>query len=116
VSGKTLNVSNYIPLNSLVKRMQFKDAVIKDGFLNLYTCRFENGKCIVFIFGNFTNGIIKKETEYKIANLRDFDLLNEKIKFILSKSKNILKSYYTSGKIKNIEHHILAFLSDNVPG
>ena len=113
ISGRTLNVSNYTPINALVKRMQFKDAVVQHGSLNIYTCRFENGKCVVFIFGIFKNGIVKNETEYKITSLRDFDLLTEKIKFILSKSKNILKSYHTSGKIKNIEHHILAFLKDS---
>jgi hypothetical protein len=115
ISGKTLNPQKYIPINTRVKNVQFKDAILNEGYLNIYSCRFESGKCIVYLFGILKGIQLKSEIEYKIETLRDFDMLNEKIKFILAKSKNILKSYYKEAKIKNIEHHMLAFLRDNPP-
>ncbi|MBA3663884.1 MAG: hypothetical protein H0W61_06710 [Bacteroidetes bacterium] len=115
-SGQTLSVEKYIPLNALVKSVAFKDANFENGYLNIYSCRFENGKCVVYIFGNLKGQLLKTSIDFKIETLRDFDLLNEKINFILSKSKNILKSYYKAGKLKNIEHHLLAFLSDRQTG
>lgn len=113
ISGNALDIQKYIPLNNLVKSVPFKDAVLTEGILNIFTCRFEKGKCSIYFFGNLKGSFSKSKMDYKIQTLRDFDLLNEKIEFILSKSKNILKSYYNQGKIKNIEHHLFAFLTDN---
>jgi hypothetical protein len=45
-------------------------------------------------------------------SLRNYDIMTERVKFILSKSKTILKSYYQAGKVRNIQHHLLSFLGD----
>lgn len=112
ISCKTLNTEKYIPVNNLVKHISIRDVIFDEGFLNILSCRCDTGKCNIYFFGNLKGLELISQLEYKIDTLRDFDLLNEKINFILSKSKNILKSYYRDAKIKNIEHHILAFLSD----
>jgi len=114
LAGKALNIEKYTPVNTLVKNIPFRDANTQEGFLNIYSCRFESGKCTVHIFGILKGLPLKSEIDFKVDNLRDFEMLNEKIKFILNKSKNILKSYYKDSKIRNIEHHILAFLSDSL--
>jgi hypothetical protein len=113
MSGKTLNVDHYIPKNKLVKSVPFKEAETHEGNLNIVSCRFENGKCFVYFFGILKETVVKWKMEFKIQTLRDFDLLNEKINFILAKSKSILMSYYNQSKPKNIEHHLVAFLTDN---
>lgn len=115
VSGKTLNIEHYIPKNVLVKQMPFKEASVQEGSLNICSCRLENGKCLIYFFGILKDTIVKWKMEFNIHTLRDFDIMNEKINFILSKSKNILLSYYTQSKLKNIEHHLVTFLSDNQP-
>jgi hypothetical protein len=110
---KTVNVKKHLPVNELVKTMQYRNANFDEGCLNIYSCRFESGKCEVYFFGNMKGTELKTTSVFKANTIRDFDILNERIKFILSKSRNILKSYYKDSKFKNIEHHILAFLSDN---
>jgi hypothetical protein len=110
---KIINVKKHLPVNQLVKIMQYRDANFDEGCLNIFSCRYDSGKCIIHFFGNMKGTELNTEANLKTETLRDFDMLNERIKFILTKSKNILKSYYKDSKFKNIEHHILAFLGDN---
>ncbi|MCE3225810.1 MAG: hypothetical protein K0S32_361 [Bacteroidetes bacterium] len=110
---KTVNVKKHLPVNELVTTMQYRDANFDEGCLNIYCCRFDTGRCEVHFFGNMKGTELRSESHFKAETLRDFDMLNERIRFILAKSKNILKSYYKDSKFKNLEHHILAFLSDN---
>lgn len=115
ISGKTLNEKLYTPSNPLVKSISYRDADTREGFLNIFSCRFENGKCTVHIFGILKGIRLNCIKEISLSTFRDFEMLNERIKFILNKSKSILKTYYKDSKIKNIEHHLLTFLSDGLP-
>ncbi|MGZ3931747.1 MAG: hypothetical protein ACXVPQ_06030 [Bacteroidia bacterium] len=108
----TLPVEKLIPKNKMVKHIQIRNANFEEGNLNIYTCRFEHGKCNIYIFGNLKKMEINNTIVLTIDNLRTFDILNEKIKYILSKSKTILKSYYNDSKIKSIEYHMMSFLGD----
>jgi hypothetical protein len=112
VLTKTLQVEKLIPQNKMVDHIQVRNADFGDGNLNIYTCRFEKDKCNICIFGNFKGTEINKIILVNVDSLRTFDILNEKIKYILSKSKTILKSYYNDSKIKSIEYHMMSFLGD----
>lgn len=109
---KALAVEKLIPKNKMVKHIQIREANFDDGNLNVYTCRFDNNRCDIHIFGNFRKMEINCTINMTIESLRTFDILNEKIKYILSKSKTILRSYYNDSKIKSIEYHMMSFLGD----
>lgn len=113
ISDKIIDLKKYLPINKLVKTISFRDASLSEGILNIYSFLFEDGKCQVHFFGNLKGQELKTLLELKKDNLRNFDLFNEKIKFILTKSKNILRIYYQGEKIKNIEFHLAAFLNEN---
>lgn len=113
ITGKIIDLEKYLPVNKLVKTMVFRDLAFAEGILNVFSFLFEDGKCQVHFFGNMKGQEIKTEMEFKTDNLRNFDLLNEKIKFILTKSKNILRIYYQDSKIKNIEYHLAAFMNES---
>jgi hypothetical protein len=113
LSEKSLDINKYIPVNKRVKSMQLRDVKFDEGILNIYSFLFEDGRCIVQLFGNMRDSELNAQIEFRKDNRRDFDLLNEKIKFLLAKSKNILRTYYKDSKIKNIEYHLIAFLTEN---
>jgi hypothetical protein len=112
ITEKNINVNNYLPQNKRVKTMQYRDANKNEGTLSIFSCMFESGQSVVYFFGNLRGTVLNSEANFGDNNQRGYDLLNDRLKFILNKSKNILKTYYKDGKIKNIEHHIIAFLSD----
>ncbi|MCE3259852.1 MAG: hypothetical protein K0S12_1493 [Bacteroidetes bacterium] len=88
----------------------YKDAPTDEGRLNICICRFRTGKYRLHIFGKIKGQVLRTEKEISDASLSNLTLLNEKIKYVLLSSRNILKNYYLHSNLKSMEDHLIAFL------
>lgn len=88
--------------------INYKDAHADEGHLNIYICKFKTGKSRLHIFGKIKGQEFRTERELP-ENYKAI-LLNERIKYVLVSSRNILKTYYLSSNLKSIENHLMAFL------
>ncbi|HWY10698.1 MAG TPA: hypothetical protein VN026_05190 [Bacteroidia bacterium] len=103
-------VDDYVLIHSDAIQIVYNDEEIDEGRLNIYICKFKTGKCRFHVFGKI------KGQEFKIEKgLSDFysdnlSILNERVKYILVRSRNILKLYYLNSNLQSIEDHLNAFL------
>lgn len=103
-------VDNYILNQSNALKIVYKDASIDEGRLNIYVCKFKTGRCRLHIFGKINGQEFKSEKELSENSAKSQWILNEKIKYVLFKSRNILRLYYLNSNLKSIEDHLNAFL------
>jgi hypothetical protein len=63
------------------------------------------------IFGTFKGQEYRYEKEIN-ERISDFGLrsLNDRIKYVLLQSRNIMRRYYLNGNLKSLENHLMAFL------
>jgi hypothetical protein len=104
------SVDNYILGDCDKIKIDYKDAPTEEGQLNIYICRFKTGKYRLHIFGRIKGKVFRTEKEISDASTSSLGLLNEKIKYVLVRSRNILKTYYMHSNLKSIEDHLMAFL------
>lgn len=103
-------VDNYVSTLSDAIQIIYKDAPLEEGYLNIYLCKFKTGKHRLHIFGKIKGQEFKIDKELSESSSNTLGLSNDRIKYVLVKSRNILRTYYLSSKIKSIEEHLLAFL------
>jgi hypothetical protein len=101
-------VDQYISSQSETIRIDYKDAIVDEGRLNIYVCRL-NGKYRLHIFGKIKGKEFRTEREITEASTT-WNTLNQKIKYVLVSSRNILRTYYMTANVKSIENHLMAFL------
>jgi hypothetical protein len=103
-------VDNYISTLSDAIQIIYRDAPIEEGYLNIYVCKFKTGKQRLHIFGKIKGKEFKIERELSGTYSNTLGISNGRIKYVLVKSRNILRTYYLSANLKSIEEHLLAFL------
>ncbi|MBA3664622.1 MAG: hypothetical protein H0W61_10485 [Bacteroidetes bacterium] len=110
IEEKTIiTVDPYILDNPACLRIDYKDAPVDEGHLNIYLCHFKTGKARLHIFGKIKGQEFRAEKEVKLLNTSLMSL-QERIKQVLVSSRNILRSYYVNANIKSLEAHLIAFL------
>jgi hypothetical protein len=103
------SIDHYISDCKDVIKIDYKDAPLKEGQLNIYVCKFKTGKYCLHIFGKIKGRDFRIEKEIR-ANANALQLLQKRIKFVLVNSRNILRTYYVNSNLKSLENHLLAFL------
>jgi hypothetical protein len=104
-------VDHYISTQEEIIKIDYKkDAIVDEGRLNIYVCRFKTGKLRIHIFGKIKGQEFRTEREITESGLNNWGYVNQKIKYVLASSKNILRSYYLRANVKSIEDHLIAFL------
>ncbi|MCE3278967.1 MAG: hypothetical protein K0S44_1158 [Bacteroidetes bacterium] len=103
-------VDQYISMNSEALCIDYKDAQLDEGRLNIYLCRFQTGKFRLHIIGKIRGQEFRTEREIKETQSNSWGTLNQKINYVLVSSRNILRTYYISSNIKSIENHLMAFI------
>jgi hypothetical protein len=104
------SIDEYISAQSGAIKVEYKDAPIKEGYLNIYICQFKAGKYRLHIFGKINGRAFRTEKEFRDTSTNSLGIMNEKIKYVLDKSRNILKNYYVNANMKSLEEHLNAFL------
>jgi hypothetical protein len=111
IKEKIINaVDNYISTQTDAIKIIYNDAPIDEGRLNIYVCKFKTGKYRLHIFGKIKGQEFRTEKELSEAYSNSLSILNDRIKYVLISSRNILRNYYLSNNVKSIEDHLLAFL------
>jgi hypothetical protein len=103
-------VDPYVVADTNALKIDYKDANIREGNLNIYVCRFQTGRYRLHIFGKMTGKEFRTEREIPVTGSRGVPVLNDRVKQVLVSSRNILRTYYLHSNIKSIEEHLLAFL------
>jgi hypothetical protein len=104
-------VDNYISLNQECIKIDYKDALIDEGRLNIYICRFKTGKYRLHIFGKLKGQEFRSEKEFLETSSNSWGVLNQRLKYVLVSSRNILRTYYMNANVKSIETHLMAFIN-----
>jgi hypothetical protein len=104
------NTDRYISTQPGKYRIEYKDAITGEGYLNIYVCHLEKGDYILHIFGKIRGTEFRKEKLIKGKTENNFNILYHKTRYVLIQSRNILKSYYNSANLKSLEEHLMAFL------
>jgi hypothetical protein len=111
VVGRSLTpAAKFVRANSFTNEIEYKMAGTEEGLLNVYLCRFESGLCQIHIFGKIKGLDFKKEIGLNDHSESGFDVICNQIRYVLSKSRIILKSYYQQANTKNIEDHLSTFM------
>lgn len=103
-------VDDYLSTKDDAMRIVYSDIPLDEGRLNVYVCKFETGKCKVHIHGKIRGQELRTEKEFPESSSNSPSRVNERIKYILVNSRNILKMYYQNSNVKSIENHLMAFL------
>lgn len=103
-------VDNYVSTGTQAIKINYKDASVEEGHLNIYICRFSTGKCRLHIFGRIRGKEFRTEKEVSEVRAGNLNILNQKIKYVLTSSRNILRTYYLNSNLKSLEDHLIAFL------
>lgn len=103
-------VDHYLSTNTGSIKIDYSDAQNTEGHLNVYICRFRDGLCRLHIFGTIKGQEFQAEKEIKDKSSRGLINLNDRIKYVLLQSRNILRIYYLNGNIQSLENHLMAFL------
>ncbi|MBC7695662.1 MAG: hypothetical protein H7141_09480 [Burkholderiales bacterium] len=93
-----------------VMEIKYREAHADEGHLNIYVCKFKTGKHRLYIFGKIKGQEFRTEKELSETYSNSMGILNERIKYVLVSSRNILRTYYLSANMKSIENHLMAFL------
>lgn len=104
------SVDKYIKMETGCFKIEYEDAPLDEGTLNICICRFNSGKYRLHIFGTLNGEPFSREKDIADPRSHSFGVLYEKIRFVLIQSRNILKTYYNNANIKSMEDHLLAFL------
>jgi hypothetical protein len=104
------SVDEYISTQPEKIKINYSDAPVEEGRLNIYICRFKSGKYRLHIFGKIKGAEFRAEREITDTRNKSLALLNMKIRYVLLNSRNILRTYYLKSNIKSIENHLMAFL------
>ncbi len=102
-------VDDYLLTEPDALKIVYSDAPLDEGRLNIYICKFPTGKCRVHIFGKIKGKELRTEKEFP-ETVAKGSITKDRIKHILSNSRNILKIYYQNANVKSIENHLMAFL------
>lgn len=103
-------VDRYISSQAETIKIDYSDAIVDEGRLNIYVCRFPAGKYRLHIFGKIRGQEFRTEREITESGSNTWGVLNQKIKYVLVSSRNILRTYYISANVKSIEDHLMAFI------
>ncbi|MDF2438640.1 MAG: hypothetical protein K0Q95_3016 [Bacteroidota bacterium] len=104
-------VDHYVSTQEEYIKIDYKQAaVIDEGRLNIYICRFKTGKLRIHIFGKIKGEEFRSEKEITESGTNNWTYVNQKIKYVLMSSKNILRTYYLRANVKSIEDHLMAFI------
>jgi hypothetical protein len=103
-------VDPYVSAQPNTLKIDYKDARLQEGYLNIYVCRFQTGRYRLHIFGKMAGKEFRTEREIPFASTVSINALNERIKQVLVSSRTILRTYYLHSNLKNIEDHLMAFL------
>ena len=101
---------NYVLDQPDAFKIIYNNATLDEGHLNIYVCQFPKGKFRVHIFGKIKGQELRTEKEIPGSNVDSPAIINDRIKYVLVNSRNILKMYYANSNIKSIENHLMAFL------
>jgi hypothetical protein len=85
----------------------YKDALLDEGYLNMYLCQFETGKYILHIFGRINNLDFKTEKLFEPENRDSTMTLPEKIRYVLLQGKEALQRLYKESSLKELEEGLL---------
>ncbi len=102
-------VDPYISTQTGRLQINYKDATIDEGHLNIYICRFSTGRCYLHVFGKMKGREFRTEREISESNSNSLEL-NRRIRYVLVRSRNILRAYYLNNNLESLENHLLAFL------
>jgi hypothetical protein len=102
------SIDNYIMSQPDCIQIVYKNAVTDEGRLNIYVCKFVTGKYRLHIFGKIKGQEFR--TEKVLSENHQVHILNERIKYVLVSSRNILRNYYLNANLQSMENHLMAFL------
>ncbi|MES2565300.1 MAG: hypothetical protein V4565_00435 [Bacteroidota bacterium] len=102
------SVDNYVYTQPDRIEIIYKNAVTEEGRLNIYLCKFQTGKFRLHIFGKLKGQEFRAERE--ISEQYQVQIFNERVKYVLVSSRNILRSYYLKANLQSMENHLMAFL------
>ena len=105
-------VDPYILTHPSCVKINYKDAPIDEGHLNIYVCGFKTGKACIHIFGKIKGQEFRTEKEIRL-NDTTLGTFQNRIKHVLVNSRNILRNYYLNANLKSIEAHLMAFIVPN---
>ncbi len=103
-------VDNYISAQPDAIKIVYDNAPFDEGRLNIYVCKFKSGKYRLHILGKIKGRELRTEKELSEQYSSRAGILNERIKYVLVTSRNILRNYYLNNNVKSIEDHLMAFL------
>jgi hypothetical protein len=103
-------VDNYVSTQSNAIEIIYSDAPTEEGYLNIYVCKFKTGKHRLHIFGKIKGQEFKIDKELSGSYYNTTGISSDRIKYVLVKSRNILRTYYLNANLKSIEEHLMAFL------
>ncbi|MDF2449945.1 MAG: hypothetical protein K0R26_2449 [Bacteroidota bacterium] len=92
----------------------YQDAIVSEGWLNIYLCKFNAGKYRLHIFGKMKGQEFKIEKALSDTSFNCRGVSSERIRHILINSRNILKKYYMNANLTSIENHLQAFLVSSI--
>lgn len=85
-------------------------APVEEGHLDIYLCKFKTGIFRLHILGKIKGQEFRIEKVLNNSSFNCKSISNERIKYILLTSRNILRKYYLSANLTGIENHLQAFL------
>lgn len=104
------NIDHFISEKPEKFIIDYKNANIDEGRLNIYICQFNKLKYQVHVFGKIKGKEFRIDREIRASKSNHPGINNIRIKYILINSRRILRSYYMSANLKNIEDHLMSFL------
>lgn len=101
---------SYITSQTGKYKIEYKDAPLGEGYLNICVIRAEKGTYHFHIFGKIKGAEFHKEKTISDSDKISFGFLYRKVRYVLLQSRNILRVYYTQSNLKSMEEHLMAFL------
>lgn len=106
----TYSFDKYLTTQNNGIEVAYKDAILEEGKLNIYVCKFNAGRYRLHIFGKIKGKDFKIDKALNDTSFNCRGISRDRIKYILLSSRNILKKYYLTDNLKSIENHLQAFL------
>jgi hypothetical protein len=85
----------------------YKDALLDEGYLNMYLCQFKTGKYVLHIFGRINNLDFKTEKFFDPECVDSTMSLPERIRYVLTQGVNMLQRLYKESSLKELEEGLL---------
>ncbi|MEO6304704.1 MAG: hypothetical protein ABIP51_16200 [Bacteroidia bacterium] len=104
------NVDNYISAQPEKFIIEYKNASVDEGRLNIYICQFNSVKYQIHVFGRIRGKEFRMDKEIRVSQSNSLGIHNIRIKYILINSRRILRNYYLNSNLKSIEDHLMSFL------